>query len=464
MEASHPDRPALMDVVAARRSRRDIERNTRLLVFNGALMMMAMTFVSSDLVLPAFVQTLTESSVLIGLAGALMRIGWAWPQVFISRIVEPQPRKMPLFVLAGMVRSAVWFLVGAITIWMGDGNPVMLLVVFMVLYGIATSMMGITNVPWMDIIGKAIPSNERTRMFAVRRLAGGLTAMGAGVAISYVLSTRSGLVFPDNYAVLFMLSGIGTALSIWVFAMIREPVQPSSQRKQKFGAYMLGGLNLLREDANYCWLCVLQFLWAFSMMATPFYVPYAISDYGMSVAYVGFFVSVMQFSSIFSNVLWAWMGSKWGNQSLLVYGTYFLGLSIVVPLMIGFVPDRVVAPLSFVGIDTPFSLRIAVYSLTFVFSGFATSGMFTGRMTYVLDIAPDDRRPTYTSFMNMFMLPQGILPVLGGVLVAWISYEYMFVVSLIFVPISVVLALKLKDVRETGARDRGSVKNGHPDA
>tara|TARA_B100000029_G_scaffold404913_1_gene405059 strand:- start:243 stop:365 length:123 start_codon:yes stop_codon:yes gene_type:complete len=40
-------------------------------------MMSAMTFVGSDLVLPAFVQTLITSSVMAGLAGALMRIGWA---------------------------------------------------------------------------------------------------------------------------------------------------------------------------------------------------------------------------------------------------------------------------------------------------------------------------------------------------------------------------------------------------
>ena len=83
----------------------------------------AMTFVSSDLVLPAFVQTLTTSSVMVGLAGALMRIGWAWPQVFISRIVEPMPRKMPVFLYAGSLRTLVWILLGMFTMTMGGLDP-----------------------------------------------------------------------------------------------------------------------------------------------------------------------------------------------------------------------------------------------------------------------------------------------------------------------------------------------------
>lgn len=459
MESAHSDRPSLVDVVASRKSGRETKRNTHLLVLNGGLMMMAMTFVSSDLVLPAFVQTLTSSSVLVGLAGALMRIGWAWPQVFISRIIEPQPRKMPLFILAGIGRSLVWFLVGALAYWIGDDHPTTLLIVFMILYGIATSLMGTTNVPWMDIIGKSIPSEERAKMFAIRRLLGGVMAMVAGGVISYILSAQSGFLFPNNYAVLFMLSGIGTGLSVWSFARIREPIEKGNRKRLPFGEYMLSGLNLVREDSNYRNLCVLQFLWAFSMMAAPFYVPYAIEGYGMSTAYVGFFVSVMQFSSIFSNGLWAWVGHRKGNQALLTYGTCFLGLSILIPLLTQWVPSFDIHPLGIFNVDVVIRSEILFYALTFVFSGFATSGMFTGRMTYVLDIAPPERRPTYTSFMNMFMLPQGVLPILAGVLVSWISYRNTFLLALVSVPISVVLARELKDVRELQRPKEGLPEN-----
>jgi MFS family permease len=283
-------------------------------------------------------------------------------------------------------------------------------------------------------------------MFAVRRLAGGATAMLSGGLISWMLSGRSGLAFPDNYAILFILSGIGTGLSIAAFSRIREPVQQKRGKTLPLGEYFKVGLTLLRDDLNYRRLCILQFFWAFSMMATPFYVPFALTDLGMDGSVVGFFVVVMQFSSIFSNVLWAWIGQKKGNQALLSIGTWFLAFSIMVPLTVQWIPQIEIVAFAWVGLEDAFDLRVAYYALTFVFAGFALSGMFTGRMTYVLDIAPEDRRPTYTSFMNAAMLPQGVLPVLGGWLVALVSYQNMFMVSLAFVPVAVWIASKLKSV------------------
>ena len=183
-------------------------------------------------------------------------------------------------------------------------------------------------------------------------------------------------------------------------------------------------------------------------MATPFYVPYAISNFSVGLQYVGIFAAWLQISSVLSNVLWAYVGSRKGNQALMVYGSYFMGLSIIVPILANLVPSQEVAPFAFAGLSTSFNLRIAFFTLTFIFSGFATSGLFTGRMTYVLDIAPADRRPTYTSFLNMFGLPQGLLPILAGVLVAWTSYRSMYLIALLFVPVTLWLVHKLEPVKK----------------
>jgi MFS family permease len=423
-------------------------RNSLLLILNGGFMFMAMTFVSSDMVLPSFIQSLTSSTILIGLAGALMRIGWAWPQVFTSRLIESRQRKMPIVYLSGGFRSGTWFLIALLTFLVGNEHPTFFLVGFLVLYAVATSMMGISNVPWMDIIGKTISSTQRGKVFAVRRLVGGAMAMVSAGVISYVLGTESSLSFPYNYGTLFILSGAGTAISIIVFGLVREPIEPVRKTREPLGAYLVTGLGLLKKDANYRRLCIVQALWSFGMMATPFYVPYAISRFNIGLGYVGIFAGCLQISSVFSNVLWAYMGSRKGNQALMVYGSYFLGLSILVPILAEFVPDQMIVPFAFAGIETPFNLRIAFFASTFIFSGFATSGLFTGRMTYLLDIAPADRRPTYSSFLNMFSLPQGLLPILAGVLVAWTTYQQMFVVTLVSVPLTLWVVHRLEPVNK----------------
>ncbi|MBE85327.1 MAG: hypothetical protein CME21_22445 [Gemmatimonadetes bacterium] len=423
--------------------RSEERRNSRLIILNGGLMQFAMSFASSETVIPAFIQTLTGSSLYVGLSRSLIRVGWSWPQIFISRIIEEREEKKPLFIWVGLLRAVVWVGVAAATWSLAGENPTVVLVVFLLMYSVTTSLMGVTNVPWMDVIGKTVPEGGRGRVFALRRLFGGGLAVVSGGLISFVLSDRSGLGFPRSYAVLFLISAVITAAAILVFGLIREPIEEVRKGREPIRAYLKSGFLLLREDLDYRRLFILRYVWATAMMGTSFYVPYALSDLQMSVVYVGLFVSVSQFASILSNALWAWVSDRWGNRELLMAGTYMLGLSILIPVTTPLIEDIPVRPLGFLGVDFSLSTQVLYFCMTFLFNGFATSGMFTGRMALVLDLSPSDRRPTYTSFMNTMGVPQGLMPILGGVLAGWMTYHYMFLVSLLFVPPAVVLASRI---------------------
>ena len=418
----------------------EVKRNSRLVILNGGLMQFADSFSSSEAVIPAFIQTLTGSSVLVGLSRSMMRIGWAWPQIFISRIIEEREEKKPLFIWVGLLRAAVWCCAAA-TIWFLAGErPAIVLGAFFLMYMVLTSMMGVTNVPWMDVIGKTIPTGGRGRVFALRRLFGGGLAIASGGVIAYILSDRSGLGFPKSYAVLFLTTGVLTVVAILAFGLIREPIEQVRKGRLPMGEYLKSGFKLLKEDDDYRRLFILRYIWATAMMGTSFYVPFALSDLGIGVVYIGLFVSVSQAASILSNALWAWVSERWGNRELLISGTYLLGLSILVPITTPLISDTPIQPLSFIGIDFSLSTRVLYFCLTFLFNGFSTSGMFTGRMALVLDLSPPDRRPIYTSFMNTMGVPQGLMPILGGLLAGWLSYHYMFLISLLFIPPAIILA------------------------
>ena len=127
-------------------------------------------------------------------------------------------------------------------------------------------------------------------------------------------------------------------------------------------------------------------------MAAPFYVPYAISALRIRAALVGIFVATMQVGRVFSNVLWAYIGHRHGSRALLVYGAYFMAASVAVPLLTPYLPDRTLSS------ALPIDLRVAFFSLSFLILGSATSGLSSGRMSYVLDIAPlIGARPTPVS-------------------------------------------------------------------
>jgi len=418
----------------------EIKRNSRLIILNGGLMQFAMSFSSSETVIPAFIQTLTGSSVYVGVARSLIRIGWSWPQIFISRIIEEREEKKPLFLWVGLLRAVLWVGIAATTWMMAGEEPMMVLGAFLAMYAISTSLMGVTNVPWMDVIGKTVPEGGRGRVFAMRRLFGGGLAVASGGFISFILSERSGFGFPRSYAVLFLVSAVLTAIAILSFGLIREPIEKVRKGREPIKAYLKSGFLLLKEDHDYRRLFILRYVWATAMMGTAFYVPFAIADLGISVVYVGLFVSVAQASSILSNALWAWVSDQWGSRELILAGTYMLALSILVPLTTTMIPDVEVRPLWFLGSGAAIGTQVLYFCLTFLFNGFATSGMFTGRMALVLDLSPPDRRPTYTSFMNTMGVPQGLMPILGGLLASWLSYHYMFLISSLFIPPAVILA------------------------
>ncbi len=142
--------------------------------------------------------------------------------------------------------------------------------------------------------------------------------------------------------------------------------------------------------------------------------------------------------------IWAWAGTRGGSRTLMIGGTYLLAASLAIPLLPPLVPAIPVRPLSVFGIDATFNSQVLFFSLTFLCNGFSTSGMFTGRMALVLDLAPEDRRSTYTSFMNTLGLPQGLMPIMGGALASWLSFTHLFLIGLFFLPTAIFLAHRIQ--------------------
>ena len=61
-------------------------------------------------------------------------------------------------------------------------------------------------------------------------------------------------------------------------------------------------------------------------------------------------------------------------------------------------------------------------------------GLSVGISNYLLEIAPKESVPSYVAVKNIMQLPTIIYPVLGGILINYISYTALFIgVSLILI-------------------------------
>ncbi|MBD3184063.1 MFS transporter [Candidatus Poribacteria bacterium] len=407
------------------------ERNYRLALLNGILIRVAFRFVNSSMILAAFVKQLTNSNIMVGLTSSAMGSGSVWPQLIMSNILEHRPRKMPFYILGASLRVTCWFLIMLLTFFLGNKNHLTLFVLFYVLYFVSNSAMGISIIPFQDIIAKSIPVKKRARLFSLRALIGGGFGVLAGFLIKYILSEDFFLSFPYNYGFMFGLCAVMMTASSTSFIISKEPIQEVRKTRRPFWEHLKRGPRFLRNDPDYRNYLILRMVSSFGIMSTPFYVPYAMDRIGVEASTIGLYTSAGAMSAVVSNVLWAYVGEKYGSKYLIIVNSFLVSIVPILATSTRFFQQ---------------SHQAAIYALVFIIIQAAFNGRGVGYMTFTLNMAPSLSRPTYLGFLNTMLFPLSFIPVLAGILLKFISYETMFVFSAVLSFISVYFATRLSNV------------------
>ena len=70
-----------------------------------------------------------------------------------------------------------------------------------------------------------------------------------------------------------------------------------------------------------------------------------------------------------------------------------------------------------------------------------------GTTNYLLEIAPEDRRPSYMAFMRVLQAPTVLMPLISGTVAEWISFEAAFFLSALAATTTLTLVLRLDEPR-----------------
>ncbi len=409
------------------------KRNFRLFLINGVFTRIGFRLVDSSMVLAVFVKELTKSNLMVGLTSSTMRAGWMWPQLLMSSLLEHRPRKMPFYIFGVIVRIIAWMCILILTISIGSRSYLLLFICFYLLYFVASSSMGISTLPYQDIIAKSIPAQRRARLFSLRQLIGGLFGIGVGFLIKHILSEGFFLSFPHNYAVIFGLATLIMIIGFFIFIMVREPIHPVHDERRPFWQHLQRGAHFLKTDRDYRYFMIYRIASAFGSMCTSFYAVYALDPVGLGVpeATIGSFIAVGAISGVLSNILWVYIGEKYGSKSLTVTSS-----------CLAFVAPMIAASVRYL----PVPRQTAFYFLVFIVSRAYMNGRLIAYMTYTLNLAPSKSRPTYLGFLNTLMFPMSFVPVLSGWLSKAISYESVFIISIIASVLTIYFAVSLSDV------------------
>jgi len=417
--------------------------NGFLVVFNGVMANGSFACLNGAIVLAPLIQTLTGSTAWAGSMYTLGVAAMTLPQLLVSGYTESRPYKLPVYKLGSYFRSFGW-LFGALLlfIWgpeLAETHGLWLAVgvtLSVILAGLAN---GFTFLAFQDVVAKVIPAELRERYFGMRLFWG--RALQIALTISFmpwVLGATERFPFPQNYALLFAASFVFVALAVGSFWFIKEPAG-SSRPGQTLRGQFAAGLELLRTNRNFKQLLAFRLLNLFGTMSHGVVTVFALdalsglgvagdkadADYGRLAAHAqSLFMLAMVVAECLAAGAWGWLVGRFSVGTGMVLGT-----AVRLVLSVGAAAAGPV--LRALGADH--GACLAVVCGLYVLQGISAVTLFIEIEALVLDLAPEDKRPTFVGFLNaLAFLPTVLCPILGGLLAQYLGYEVAFGAMAVF--------------------------------
>lgn len=437
-----------------------LRRNFSLGVVHGSFVMLGMAFIDPVTVLPVFITKLGGSAALIGLVSALHGVGWFLPQVVASRLAATRALLISLYRGLAACRSVSLAGVGLSVIVIGSSGGHLFAALFIGFLLLTHLIGGLAAVPFLEITSKTIPVTSRGMYFGTRRLVGGIFGVVAGMVVAIVLGASAeergiaqpvfvelqamahalgliGHAFPVDYGVLFLLSWVSMSVGLAAFAFAGEPPARHVQSSYRIADHIRLGIGLLRSDMHYRRFFYVRVCWQLTAMAFPFYSAFAYTELGMGESLVGLFLALWVGSGVVANVMWGKLLDRYGNKSVLIATAV---LSTLPPLVV-LVIDRSD------GSATTSLPVIAAVASTFFANGLIRSGRLISDLAYLLEYAPETRRPLYFGFMNSLSFPLMLSPLLGGVVLEVAGVRTLFTLAAVAAVGNVVISTRLHEPR-----------------
>lgn len=411
------------------------QRNFWCLAMDYCFFGVGVTFVSTNTVLPGFLTTLGASSAFIGLVSSLQSASWLLPQLLAARYVASQSRKKPFILWPAAAGRSLLFVL-AVLIWaMGARNASLVaIVVAVVTVGFWVGD-GLASVPWFDLLSNMIPPRRRGRLTGVGQALSGTLGFAAGFLVEWLLSDR-GPAFPNNYAALYLLGFVMLVLSFAAIAFAAEIPGTPKEKTPTWREYVPQLWRVFKQDRVFRRFILVRQLSGLGMLSIPFYMPYALEQLDLPAQVAGRYTSIGVVGSILAAVLLGWLNEHYGSKRVILVG---LTLGVLIP------SSALLLPMI---LTDPASLAWG-YSLVFLLLSAMMGSMMPGWMTYMLEWAPEEERPTYVGLTNTLNGISPLFSTLGGLILQWSGKDYrlLFALTLAGLVLTWPLSLRLPEPR-----------------
>jgi hypothetical protein len=350
--------------------------------------------VDPKLVLSWLMTHLGAPAAMIGLLVPIREAGALLPQLFTAARIRAMARRKWAWAAAALGQGA-----GAGVIALAALTTQGALAGGLILLGLAVLAVSrsVASVAYKDVLGKTVAKGQRG---TVTGLAG---TWAAGVGLAFALA----LIWLAEARFAIVIGALIAAAMAWflagvVFAgLAEEPGETSGGGNGAAAA--LANLRYLREDAGLARFIVARGLLTATALAPPWFVVLASGNDALQG--LGALVLASALAGLASSYVWGRLADRSSRMVLVltgVSGAASIGLALLF------------TTLGFAG--TVWAMPLALFGLMV-----AHQGVRLGRSTYIVDMAPPERRAIYTAIANsvigLILLASGVfgaLAALGG--------------------------------------------------
>jgi MFS family permease len=406
-------------------AKRHLRWNFTVNTIDAAAYFFALAFISTQVVLPVFIDKLTSSPLLVGLVGATYSIGFFLPQLLVAGYAESLTRQKPFVILMGFgIRLPILLMAIACFFFSGAW----LAAIFFICYGISSLALGATMPSYMTLISKVFPVQTRGIFTGFSNAIGnGLGALG-GIIVGLLLERGE---FPANFGLIFLISAAIFMISLGGFALNREPVVEKQTLKEsmpKLGDYFRQLPEIIRGDKNYRNFVIARGSFVAVSACGGLLAAYSVERFKLDESAAGAFTVAFMIANSLASFVAGIVGDRYGHKIVLVLAC----LAMLVGL----------------------GLALFAPSEGWLYVSFGLYGAFVGAylvsyQVIVLEFAPDHRRSTYIGLTNTLMAPVSLLaPILAGALAQIVNYPVTLAVLVALTAFAIFMLLaKVHDPR-----------------
>jgi MFS family permease len=418
------DQPEGLDETYQRQVNRHFKRNATVQILNGMFGQTGVRLVQAPTYIPAYLFAISGSDFVVGLARSLEASGRIFSPFIGASLIGHRERILSTTLILGVLMRLQILGMAMAGFLLSNVHALYAVTAFLALMGF---FQGMSQVTLNSLRAKVIPVKRRGVISGARSFLAGLTsAVVSYFAGAYLIENN---VLGNGYASVFLMAfAIGVA-GMAIVAFTCEPPSVKVRQRASTREVVRSIPSLLRNDPAFAKFFVARALAAFGRMAMPFYILFAATRMDISGSELGLLTLVWMIVPSITNMVWGILADYKGHRIVMVST---LSLWILSHLLLLFVTD------------------LLGMILFFALVGLSRGGFVQSGQNLIFEFGRVENVPRRLAASSAAIsLIAAIGPVLGGAILAFFSYQSLFITCILLQAIALsILILAVPEPRK----------------